>query len=177
MPLFKTLRKLQQVQKNSASLVSCSSLLREVFYPAVHSSPIKNMACPGTLKRLRCFRMKEITIESKGVWSNASNEAPWQICNVSAHGKEWRPESLSLSSKSYFKLEEKRGQKSPQCKGGHTKDRMFRKLACCLVLFLLLKSLFNSNLETVCLMVLLRVLVLSRLYLVLVFVVCGPMVF
>lgn len=123
MPLFKTLRKLQQVQKNSASLVSCSSLLREVFYPAVHSSPIKNMACPGTLKRLRCFRMKEITIESKGVWGNASNEAPWQICNVSAHGKEWRPESLSLSSKSYFKLEEKRGKKSPQCKGGHTKDR------------------------------------------------------
>ena len=29
-----------------------------------------------------------------------------------AHGNEWRPEALSLSNKSCFKLEEKRGQKS-----------------------------------------------------------------
>ncbi|KAF8046533.1 hypothetical protein N665_3646s0001 [Sinapis alba] len=82
-----------------------------------------NMACPGTLKRLRCLKMKKITLESKYVWINASNEAPWQTFSVSAHKNEGRPKSLSLSSRSYFKLEEKGGQKSPKCKGGLTKDR------------------------------------------------------
>ncbi|KAL0846884.1 hypothetical protein Bca101_020130 [Brassica carinata] len=82
------------------------------------------MACPVTLKRLRCLRTKKITFESKGVWSYiALNGASWKICNVAAHVIGWRPESLPLSSKSYFKLEEKGGQKIQQWMGGLTKDR------------------------------------------------------
>ncbi|WZZ15653.1 hypothetical protein YC2023_108743 [Brassica napus] len=59
----------------------------------------------------------------KGVWSHTSDEAPWKICKVFAHVNERQPEAQSLSNKSYFKLEEKKGQKSQHCKEGLTKDR------------------------------------------------------
>ncbi|KAL0661468.1 hypothetical protein Bca4012_098305 [Brassica carinata] len=79
--------------------------------------------------RLKCpnyslwVRMMKKNPRGKDGLSHTSDEAPWQIYKVLAHGNEWRPEALSLSNKSCFKLEEKRGQKSPQCKGGLTKDR------------------------------------------------------
>nr|VDD22674.1 unnamed protein product [Brassica rapa] len=67
----------------------------------------------------------------KGVWSHTSDEAPWKICKITlhfskvifAHVNERQPEAQSLSNKSYFKLEEKKGQKSQHCKEGLTKDR------------------------------------------------------
>lgn len=68
-------------------------------------------------------RMMKKNHRGKGVWSHTSDEAPWKICKVFAHVNERQPEAQSLSNKSYFKLEEKKGQKSQHCKEGLTKDR------------------------------------------------------
>ncbi|KAF8083601.1 hypothetical protein N665_0764s0008 [Sinapis alba] len=87
---------------------------------------IQVRAIPVRLKGLNYFLwviMMKKNSRDKGVWSHTSNGAPWKICKVFAQVNEWRPEVLSLSNKSYFKLEEKKGQESPQCKGGLIKNR------------------------------------------------------
>ncbi|KAF3515823.1 hypothetical protein DY000_02059537 [Brassica cretica] len=114
--------------------VSQSLELKKVLaqFSKLHQSPVFKSSLSQTM-RLKCpnyslwVRMMKKNPRGKDGLSHTSDEAPWQIYKVLAHGNEWRPEALSLSNKSCFKLEEKRGQKSPQCKGGLTKDSRTKK--------------------------------------------------